>query len=96
MVQTTYEDLSIAPYNVLYIKDLKITSRINEHAQAEITAVLPDTEKENPIYQTTAATKIKILAATAETGLLFTGTVQRINLQQISGVYYLSICRTAQ
>lgn len=88
---STYENIRISTYNVLYIKDLKIVVKINEHATAEITAVLDESEKDNPIYDTSIGTTIDVMSDLSDDETIFTGTVSRIKVLQSQGIYYLKI-----
>lgn len=91
MSVTTYEHVRIKPYTVETIEHIKITSKINEHVDVEITAIIPEEEKDNPIYDTSIGTKIEVLSDTEETGVLFIGMVKKVKIKQSQGVYYLYI-----
>lgn len=91
MSATVYEHIKITPYHVAYIDKIKIVSKINEHTDAEITAVISEEWKDDPVYETTIGAQVKLLAETEENGVLFSGTVKKIRITQSNGVYYLYI-----
>ena len=47
-----YDNLRVAPYDFVYIKDMKIVNDINDHATLKISGVIDDEMKDSYVLST--------------------------------------------
>jgi len=88
---TTYKHVKLEPFDVKYVEHVKISSKINKHTEAEITALLPGEGKDALIYNTGIGTIVKVSCEHDDSGYLFIGVVKKIKIKAVQNNYYLII-----
>ncbi|WP_129598123.1 phage baseplate assembly protein V [Anaerophilus nitritogenes] len=88
----SYENIRISTYEMEYIKDLKITNSINEHATLELTGVLVHERKDEDIHLTEQNTPIEVYYLKANGKVsLFYGIITQIKIKVVEQVHNIYI-----
>lgn len=89
----TYLDLTVEPYKVEKILDVRIEQKINEHSTLYIKALLSDEIKDEYIKRCTQGSDVRLKAKSEEqSDVLFSGIVKDIQITVIQGSYYMELC----
>lgn len=86
-----YEKLRVRGYNLEYIKDLKITSNINEHATLNLTGVLKTEQGDMDVFDTNDNKTIEVYYDENNSTTLFYGIVTNIEVSVDTEVYIIKI-----
>ena len=87
-----YDNLRVAPYDFVYIKDMKIVNDINDHATLKISGVIDDEMKDSYVLSTDEETKIQIYyEKDNESITLFRGVVTNIKVSVVEEVYIMTV-----
>ncbi|MCB2359252.1 phage baseplate assembly protein V [Clostridium estertheticum] len=86
-----YENLRVNGYNIESIKNLKITTTINDHATLELTGVLKNEEKDKDINLTTENKTIEVYCTGDKDLTLFYGVVTNIKINVDNEVYSINL-----
>ena len=87
-----YDNLRVAPYDFVYIKDMKIVNDINDYATLKISGVIDDEMKDSYVFSTDEETKIQIYYENDNESItLFRGVVTNIKVNVVEEVYIMTV-----
>ena len=86
-----YEKLRVRGYNLEYIKDLKVTSNINEHATLNLTGVLKTEQGDMDVFDANDNKTIEVYYDENNSTTLFYGIVTNIEVSVDTEVYIIKI-----
>lgn len=87
---STYENIQVAPFDLLHIYDLRITKTINQHASLFITGVVSEDKKDDYVKTTKSEAQIEVSQGKNKTPV-FKGVIVNVEIQAVRGVYYIQI-----
>ena len=87
-----YDNLRVAPYDFVYVKDMKIVNDINDHATLKITGVIDDEMQDSYVLSTDEETNIQIYYEKDNENItLFRGVVTNIKVDVVEEVYIMTV-----
>lgn len=88
-----YDNLKISTFELEYLKELKITNEINNHATLELVGVLPAHKGEKDLYSTEEKTPIDVYYTdnNGRKKSIFNGVISKVKVTVTKGVYYLYV-----
>lgn len=86
-----YERLRVKGYNLEYIKELKITCDINEHASLKLTGILKNEQSDKDVFETTSNKTIEVYYEGNNADTLFYGIVTNVEVDVDAEIYTLII-----
>lgn len=88
-----YKDLQIFPYQLVSIKELTLTKKVNDHARLRFTGIIPEDVKDAYVKMTESNTAIELNQIDEQGNPipLFKGVVLAIEVHTIRDVYYIEI-----
>ncbi|BCZ47342.1 hypothetical protein psyc5s11_34090 [Clostridium gelidum] len=87
----TYRELKISTFELLYIKELKVTGNINNHSTLNLVGILPEDKKDEDIH-TSYNTPIKVYAVTDKgEEPIYYGIITKIKVKKNADYYELHI-----
>ncbi|EQB90140.1 hypothetical protein J2Z44_001680 [Clostridium punense] len=87
-----YDNLRISTFDLEYLKELKITNEINNHATLELIGILPSDKGEEDLYSTEEETPIDVYYIdNGEKKSIFNGVISKVKVTVTKEVYYLYV-----
>ncbi|MHC1686044.1 MAG: phage baseplate assembly protein V [Clostridiaceae bacterium] len=86
-----YENLRVNGYNLESIKELKITTSVNNHSTLELTGVLKPGEEDKDITSTSEKKTIEVYSEGKEKLTLFYGLVTKLKINVDHDVYTIKV-----
>lgn len=86
-----YENLRVKGYNLEYIKELKITCDINEHAGLKLTGILKNEQNDKDVFETSSNKTIEVYYEGSNAETLFYGIVTNVEVEVDVEIYTLTI-----
>ncbi len=84
-------NIEVVPFNIMP-NSLNIHKKINDHARADFTALVPEGEKDKYLLQTKSQTAIEIkYKDSSGSTCLFKGIIKHIEVKAIKDVYFLYV-----
>ena len=81
----------IDSYPIEVLKEFHMKQEINEHATLKLKAILKSGIEDQPIYETKENRPITVQSSKKEIGVIFTGIVEFIAIQQFQSVYEIEL-----
>lgn len=86
-----YQKLRVKGYNLEYIKDLKITAGINEHAKLELTGILKSEQADKDVFAGSDNKSIEVYYEENSSITLFYGSVTNVEVSVDADVYEIKV-----
>lgn len=86
-----YENVRIKGYDLEFIKDLKITSIINNHSILNLTGILKEEVKDKDIFFSDNDKEIEVYFEDEKNTTIFYGIVTNVEIEADSNVYMINI-----
>ncbi|KQO01094.1 contractile injection system protein, VgrG/Pvc8 family [Paenibacillus sp. Leaf72] len=92
-VMITYQNVKLAPYEMVNLQELTMTKKLNEHTYVKLTGIVPEEKKHSYVEMTDANTQIEISQMDDEgiASPLFCGIVLDIEIKVVRGIYYMEL-----
>lgn len=88
----SYESIRIKGYNIESIKEIKITSSVNNHSDLKFTAILKSEQKDEDIFSITNNKKIEVYYTTNNENItLFYGVITDVEIESNIDVYTMKV-----
>lgn len=89
----TFQNITVAPYIVEQLLDVKIDQQINEHGTLYFRALLPEEKKDSYAKNSSEGSSVSLMAKGADgnSDILFQGMVQDVEVTAIQGSYYMEV-----
>lgn len=90
---TAYQNLQILPYELVSLKELTLTKKVNDHARLRFTGIIPEEAKDAYVKMTESNTTIEVnqLDQQGNPIPLFKGVALTVEVQTIRDIYYIEI-----
>ena len=88
----SFQNLSIAPYEVEKLLDVKMEHKMNEHSTLYVKALLSEDVKDNYVKKCRQGSDVSLYIKNSENaGVLFCGIVKNIQVSCVHGSYYMEL-----
>lgn len=88
----SFENLSVAPYEVEKLMDIKMEHKVNEHSTLYIKALLSEEIKDNYVKKCRQGSDVSLSIKNSEKdSVLFCGMVKDIEVNVVKGSYYMEL-----
>lgn len=88
----SFQNLSVAPYEVEKLMDIKMEHKVNEHSTLYVKALLSEEIKDNYVKKCRQGSEISLCIKSSENdGVLFCGVVNDIEVSVVQGSYYMEL-----
>ncbi len=88
----SYQNLSVAPYEVEKLMDIKLEHKVNEHSTLYVKALLSEEVKDNYVKNCRQGSAVSLFKKNSESdGVLFCGIVKDIEVSFLQGSYYMEL-----
>lgn len=89
----SFENLTVAPYQVERLLDVRMEHRMNEHSTFYFKALLPDEQKDSYAKSSREGSRVSLMAKDSggKSSILFQGMVQDVKVKAIQGLYYMEV-----
>lgn len=88
----SFENLSVTPYEVQEILDLKMEHKVNEHSTLYMKALLSEEVKDSYVKNCRQGSEVSVSIKNSEKdGVLFCGIIKDIEVNVVQGTYYMKL-----
>lgn len=89
----SFQNLTVAPYEVEQLLDVHIDHQINEHSTFYFKALLPEEKKDSYVKNSRQGSNVSLMVkgSDGKNTILFQGMVQNIEVKAIEGSYYIEV-----
>ena len=88
----SFQNLSVAPYEVEKLMDIKMEHKINEHSTLYVKALLSEEIKDKYVKDCRQGSNISLFIKNSDNdGVLFCGIVKDIEVNVVQGSYYMEL-----
>lgn len=86
-----YNSLSVLPYELNHLLELKISKKINDHARLYFTGIVPEEAKDSYVQMTKCQTQVQVneVDENGDSLIAFKGIILNIEVKAVNGIYYI-------
>lgn len=89
----SFENLTVAPYKVERLLDVRMEHRMNEHSTFYFKALLSDEQKDSYAKSSREGSNVSLMmkVPSGKSKILFQGMAQDVKVKALQGVYYMEV-----